>query len=87
MLSGVSIVCFASSYAVALGLEITRLFFRSGIRGILLIGFGAAGLLAHTIFLACRAASASGSPLSSMRDWYLLAAWVLAEELGGYRIK
>ena len=77
-LSGISIVCFAASYAVALGLEITRLLFRSGIRGALMIGFAAAGLFAHTVYLAHLAAGASGSPLSSMRDWYLLAAWALA---------
>ena len=35
MLSGVGIVCFAASYTVALALEVTRLFFRSGIRGAL----------------------------------------------------
>lgn len=78
MLSGISIVCFAASYAVALGLEITRLLFRSGIRGVLMIGFAAAGLFAHTVYLVHLAAGASGSPLSSMRDWYLLAAWALA---------
>jgi ABC-type uncharacterized transport system permease subunit len=78
MLSGISIVCFAASYAVALGLEVTRLLFRSGIRGVLMIGFAAAGLFAHTVYLAHLAAGASGSPLSSMRDWYLLAAWALA---------
>jgi len=78
MLSGVSIVCFASSYAVALALEVTRLLFRSGVRGILMVGFTAAGLFAHTVYLAYRAADAAGTPLSSKRDWYLLAAWALA---------
>jgi len=78
MISGISIVCFAASYSVALGLEITRLLFRSGIRGVLMIGFAAAGLFAHTLYLVHLAAGANGSPLSSMRDWYLLAAWALA---------
>jgi ABC-type transport system involved in cytochrome c biogenesis permease subunit len=77
-LSGVSTVCFASSYTVALALEITRLLFRSGIRGALMLGFAAAGLFAHTVFLGYRVAGATGLPLSSMQDWYLLAAWVLA---------
>ena len=42
-LSGVSTICFAGSYAVALLLELSRLVFRSGVRGALMIGFAAAG--------------------------------------------
>ena len=51
MLSGVSTICFAASYTVALALEISRLLFRSGVRGAIMIGFAAAGLVAHTAFL------------------------------------
>jgi ABC-type uncharacterized transport system permease subunit len=43
-----------------------------------MLGFAAAGLVAHTLFLGYRAATADGAPLSSPFDWYLLAAWVLA---------
>lgn len=78
MLSGVSVTCFTASYAVALILEATRLAFRSGIRGAVLLGFGGAGLFAHTIYLVNRAAQSPGSPLSSQQDWYLVVAWVLA---------
>jgi len=78
MLSGVNVVCFAASYGVALALEITRLLFRSGIRGAVMVGFAGAGLLAHSIYLFYRAVSTQGPPLSSQRDWCLLAAWVLA---------
>jgi ABC-type uncharacterized transport system permease subunit len=78
MLAGISITCFAASYAVALLLETTRLFFRSGVRGALMLGFGGAGLLAHTLFLAYRATMVVGTPLSSEFDWYLIAAWCLA---------
>ena len=77
MLSGISVFCFTASYAVALALEATRLWFRSGVRGALMLGFAGAGLLAHTLFLAYRAATASEAPLSSPFDWYLLAAWVV----------
>ena len=77
MLEGVSITCFASSYLVALVLEVTRLAFRSGIRSAVLLGFAGAGLFAHTVFLLHRALQASGAPLSSQQDWYLLSAWVL----------
>jgi len=77
-LSGISIVCFAASYAVALGCEASRLVFRSGVRGIVMVGFAAAGLFAHTLFLGWRAVNDSTVPLSSPFDWYLLAAWLLA---------
>jgi len=77
MLSGVSIVCFAVSYAVALGLEVSRLLFRSGVRGAAMLAFAGAGLVAHSIFLYHRVVSTPGSPLSSQQDWFLIAAWVL----------
>jgi hypothetical protein len=79
--SGISVVCFAASYAVALVCEASRLVFRSGVRGAAMIAFAAAGLVAHTLFLAWRASHEPAVPLSSAFDWYLLAAWVLA---GGY---
>ena len=77
-LSGISIVCFVASYAVALGCEASRLVFRSGVRGMVMVGFAAAGLVAHTLFLGWRAVSESTVPLSSPFDWDLLAAWLLA---------
>ncbi len=79
-MGGIQVFCFVASYSVALGLETTRLWFRSGLRGALMVGFGAAGLLAHTLFLLGEASSqASGSaPLSNWFDWYLAAAWTLA---------
>lgn len=77
-LSGISVVCFAASYAVALGCEASRLLFRSGIRGIVMVGFAAAGLVAHTLYLGWRAAAESAVPLSSPADLYLLLAWLLA---------
>ncbi|HEY4312885.1 MAG TPA: cytochrome c biogenesis protein CcsA [Pirellulales bacterium] len=78
MLAGISTLCFGASYAVAFALELSRLFFRSGVRGALLVVFAAAGLLAHTLFLGYRAATATTTPLSSPFDWFLVAAWVLA---------
>lgn len=77
-LAGISEVCFAASYAVALALEISRLFFKSGVRGAVMIGFAAAGLAAHTLFLAHQAMTSTSAPLSSAYSWYLLAAWCLA---------
>ncbi len=76
-MSGVSTICFAASYAVALALEVSRLLFRSGVRGAVMLGFAGAGLVAHTAFLYYRALGEAGAPLSSEQDWYLVAAWVL----------
>jgi ABC-type uncharacterized transport system permease subunit len=76
-MSGVQIICFASCYAIALALEISRLLFRSTLRGALLVVSAGAGLLAHSAFLYYRALRSRGAPLSSSQDWYLLAAWVL----------
>jgi len=76
--AGISVVCFAASYLVALACEGSRLLFRSGIRGAAMVAFAAAGLVAHTLFLGWRAAHEPAVPLSSPFDWYLLAAWLLA---------
>lgn len=78
MLSGINIFCFTASYALALGLEVSRLFFNSRARSAIMIGFAAAGILAHTVYLGYRASGADRSPLSSPFDWYLLVAWTLA---------
>jgi len=77
MLSGVGVICFAASYAVALVLEISRLLFRSGMRGAVMLGFAAAGLVAHTAYLYYQAVKTPGAPLGSEQDWYMVAAWVL----------
>jgi ABC-type uncharacterized transport system permease subunit len=80
MFSRVQIFCFLASYTVALVLEASRLWFRSGIRGAVMLGFVVAGWIAHTLYLynsAIAAAAAGQSPLSSNQDWLLLAAWVM----------
>ena len=78
MLSGISIVCFAASYAAALVLELARSIWSTPLRRLLAIGFVVAGWIAHTTYLALRANEAAASPLSSPYDWYLLTAWALA---------
>ena len=77
MLDRVEIICFATSYTVALALELSRLLFRSGVRGVVMLAFAGVGLVIHSAFLYHRAVKTTGSPLSSERDWYLVAAWVL----------
>jgi ABC-type transport system involved in cytochrome c biogenesis permease subunit len=80
-ISGISLVCFAASYAVAWMLEVFLLIRPSRARAVLMIGFVAAGLLAHTMYLGYRAFEFSASPLSSSFDWALVAAWLL---MGAY---
>ena len=72
-------LCLATtSYAVTLFLEITRLFFRSGVRGALMLGFAGMGLAMHALFLIQRwTHQGAHTPLSSEFDWYLVAAWLL----------
>jgi hypothetical protein len=79
MLSGISIVCFGTSYAVALALEASRLFFRVPVRLVVLLAFAVLGLVLHGVYLWLRLQGAGGgNPLSSWHDWYLLAAWFVA---------
>jgi hypothetical protein len=79
MLSGITILCFTASYAVALAMEVTRLFFRMPVRFFLIVGFMIAGLFAHSLHMWHRTQTglAAGVPLSSWYDWSLLAAWIL----------
>lgn len=72
-LEGITRFCFAASYAVALVLELVRLAWPRPVLRLLSIGFGAAGLLAHTLFLAVQL-----PPLATQFGSLLLLAWVLA---------
>lgn len=77
----ISITCFAASYLVVLLLEFSRVFFRARFRRILLIGFAAAGLFAHTVYLFCQSQlelDAQGIWLGSWFGWCLTTAWLLA---------
>lgn len=83
MLTGISLTCFVASYGVTLAAEVSRLFFRARIRLVAIVGFAAAGLLAHSLFLVNLArteASLGGqvTPLSSWFDWCLIGSWLVA---------
>lgn len=71
-------LCFAASYAVALGLEVVGLWNRVRIRRLALLTMASAGVFAHTWYLGRRVAETPSAPLASHQDWYLLAAWALA---------
>jgi len=72
-LEGISRLCFGASYAVALALELAYLLWPQRLVRLLSTLFGAAGLLAHTVFLAVQRPT-----LSSQYGSLLLLAWVLA---------
>ena len=77
IISGITLTCFGASYGVAWALELVKLFFRSGVRRLLMLAFVLAGLLAHTLYLGYRVVAYSATPLSSSFDWCLVAAWLL----------
>lgn len=80
MHSGISIVCFAASYALALSLEISRLFFRVSMRTAIMVGIMVAGFVAHSLYLSSEAryGFTDGAPLSSWYHGCLVVAWVLS---------
>jgi hypothetical protein len=91
MLSRITILCFTASYAVALAMEVTRLFFRMPVRFFLIIGMTVAGLFAHTVHLwlwhRTQATGAAGVPLASWYEWSLIAAWILTALYLGWAVR
>jgi ABC-type transport system involved in cytochrome c biogenesis permease subunit len=80
-LAGISLTCFAASYAVAWMLELSQWLRPSRVRRLVGLGFALAGMVAHSLYLGYRAFELSASPLSSSFDWCLVAAWLL---MGAY---
>ncbi len=78
MASGISLLCFAASYAVALGVECVGLASRWQSRRLAVLLATAAGLVAHTLYLGKRAALMPATPLGNHQDWFIAAAWLLA---------
>jgi ABC-type uncharacterized transport system permease subunit len=80
MLTGISLVCFSTSYAITLALEVSRLFFRMPIRMVVMLLFAVVGLVTQGLYLYNRATDPvlASVPLSNWHDWYVIAALVLA---------
>lgn len=72
-MAGVGILCFAASYALALCLEISRIFFRSSVRNIVSFLWIIAGLTAHTAYLYYHAVSRIG--IGNAESYFLVSAW------------
>jgi ABC-type transport system involved in cytochrome c biogenesis permease subunit len=78
-LEKITLTCFGASYAVALLLEVLRLLWPKVVPRFLGLAFGAAGLLAHTLFLVnAFFLAGQGPPLSSLLGSTLFLAWILA---------
>ncbi|MCL2349634.1 MAG: hypothetical protein FWC50_15395 [Planctomycetaceae bacterium] len=77
MLSNVGIICFAASYVIVLLLEISRFFFRSGVRGALMFGVAVAGWVAHTAYLYHQIFFQNGHVFHGVQVWLFSVAWVL----------
>lgn len=77
MLSGISITCFAASYAIVFGLELFGLKRRYAWHRAALVLVTLAGLVAHTLYLAPLMSEANAISMSTA-EWLLMAAWVLA---------
>jgi ABC-type transport system involved in cytochrome c biogenesis permease subunit len=71
--SKITVFCFLASYAVALGFEIVQVLWPRRVQRVLALGFAAAGLLAHSLFLALQPVALSS------RSWSMVfLAWILA---------
>lgn len=74
----VQVFCFLASYGVAFVLELVRLVRRGRIHRFVLLGFGSAGFIAHTLYLVNRGQQTHLPPLlSSTADWALVLAWLI----------
>ncbi len=77
MLNNVQLSCFLLSYLTAFGLEVVSVMRSSKVARLTAIGFGIAGLVAHTAYLLIRSREADLPPLlSSTQDWVLVLAWL-----------
>lgn len=80
-LDNISITCFAASYLVVFVLEVTRVFWDVSLRKFVRVGFAAAGLFAHSVYLFLQGKvelDAGGIWLGNWYGWCLAAAWILA---------
>ncbi len=78
MLSGITLLIFATSYLITLGLEIARIFVRARVRAVLSLGFAVLGLVVHTLYLLGEQRGLLElGPISSWHQWCLMAAWIL----------
>jgi ABC-type uncharacterized transport system permease subunit len=73
----IAITLVALCYLVAWLLHLTRSSSHDAMRRACILTLVIVGFVTHTLYLGYRAAAVSQTPLSSSRDWCLLAAWLL----------
>jgi ABC-type transport system involved in cytochrome c biogenesis permease subunit len=69
----IKVFCFGASYAVAFLVDLIHLLRPRPVLRLVMLGFGCAGLLAHTLFLV-----AHGAGLTSRQGSLYFLAWILA---------
>ena len=76
----ISLSCFAFRYAIAMILEISRLFFRAPILFLIIIGITIAGIFAHAVYLWLKFQKdfSGGTPMASWYDWCLMVSLAIA---------
>jgi ABC-type transport system involved in cytochrome c biogenesis permease subunit len=77
-IEGVKLFCFGASYAVALASELLAQWLPSRPRHLLSLGFTAAGVVAHTLYIGQHAVGSSICPLTTSAGSLLVLSWVLA---------
>ncbi|MGI9458163.1 MAG: cytochrome c biogenesis protein CcsA [Aeoliella sp.] len=76
-MSGITVLCFAASYSIALALEVAGLWVRYGWHRAAMVVMAVAGVVAHSIYLVT-SATGDVAILGSPANWCLVVAWVLA---------
>ncbi len=74
---GITILCFAASYSVALAMEVAGLWVRYGWHRVAMVVMAVAGVFAHSLYLVAKA-TGDVALLGSPASWCLVVAWVLA---------
>jgi ABC-type transport system involved in cytochrome c biogenesis permease subunit len=74
----VKLFCFGASYSLALASDIAGGILKPTVRRALSLGVMAAGVVAHTAYLANRAVGESVCPLTTSYDSLLVLAWLLS---------
>ncbi|MDA1016498.1 MAG: cytochrome c biogenesis protein CcsA [Planctomycetota bacterium] len=75
-MANINLFCFLASYLVATMFEFAQLWKRNSMLRWAVLACGAAGFVAHTIFLLTQSQESNLPPLlSSSKDWLLVLAW------------
>src|ERR1700722_10739341 len=78
MVSRLTVLCFAGTYALALASDLARFAVRSGVRWYLTVGLTALGWIVHTAYLGQLAMRDGELPVTTMFESMLVLAWILA---------